>query len=255
MTANPEQIFRTHKPDYTGMNVEEVTFATLTNLYGKPQDYQMDIITSQTVPSNGKTVMFIHGGGFSQPCDKRQAYICLFAKELCAQGYTVISPDYPILDDMSELHSASQERALEIFESSGRAANAAFDYVMDHAQQYGLKGGKMAIMGGSAGGMTAVYATSQHPERYGALVPLWGSPEPVPSLKDFPPTLCVHGTADEAVPIALEYAFQQALEEAGVSHQLITLEGCGHTPVHRIADYMPAISQLFQQADFAMKTE
>lgn len=246
MAANPEQQFRTFQPDYSGMLVREAAYATLDTYYGGRQDYKLDVITSETVPQNGYVVMFVHGGAFSQPCDKRQAYICLFARELCAQGYTVVSPDYPLFDDVSEFEQ-HPENHLRAFHTSSDAVNMAYRFIMAHAEEYGVKPGRAAIMGGSAGGMASVYAVSKAPEQYFALVPLWGSPTVLPDVTGFPPTLCVHGTEDKAVPISLEEPFAAALEAAGVRHELITLPGMGHTPVMKLPEYMPAILLLLEE--------
>ncbi|MGN0778713.1 MAG: alpha/beta hydrolase [Aristaeellaceae bacterium] len=244
--ANIEEMFRTRQPDYSGLCVREVTYATLDTYYGGQQDYKLDVITSETVPQNGYVVMFVHGGAFSQPCDKRQLYICLFARELCAQGYTVVSPDYPLFDDVSEFET-HPENHMRAFQTSSDAVNAACRFIMAHAEEYGVKPGKAAIMGGSAGGMASVYAVSKAPEQYFALVPLWGSPTILPDVTGFPPTLCVHGTDDKAVPIALEKPFGEALDAANVPHELITLPGWGHTPIPQMPVYMPSILRLLAQ--------
>lgn len=246
MATNPEQQFRTYEPDYSGMDVREVVYATLDNYYGGKQEYKLDVITSQTVPQNGYVVFFVHGGAFSQPCDKRQAYICLFARELCAQGYTVVSPDYPIFNDVSEFEQQPEKHPLA-FNTSGAAVNVAYHFIMEHAAEFGVKPGKVAIMGGSAGGMASVYAASKEPGNYFALVPLWGSPTLLPDVTGFPPTLCVHGTDDKAVSIELEKPFADALEAAGVPHQLITLPGWGHTPIPQMPVFMPAILDLLEK--------
>ncbi len=247
MANNPEQRFRTFQPDYSGMNVLEVPYAVLDTYYGGRQTYNLDVITSETVPQNGDTVLFVHGGAFSQPCDKRQAYICLFARQLCALGYTVVSPDYPLFNDVREFED-HPEKHLTAFRTSGAAVNTAFHYIMDHAAEFGVRPGKAALMGGSAGGMASVYAVSREPENYSALVPLWGCPPILPdSMEGFPPTLCVHGTEDRSVPFGLEQPFADALDAAGAAHQLIPLPGQGHTPISQMPLFMPAILKLLEE--------
>lgn len=45
---------------------------------------------------------------------------------------------------------------------------------------------------------------------------------------EYPPTLLAHGTDDTDVPYALSAQMADALQHAGVEHELITLEGAGH---------------------------
>ena len=45
---------------------------------------------------------------------------------------------------------------------------------------------------------------------------------------DDPPILLVHGDADELVPISNSEILAAALDDAGVVHDFITIEGAGH---------------------------
>lgn len=51
---------------------------------------------------------------------------------------------------------------------------------------------------------------------------------------DFPPTLLLHGTADTDVPYGQSVAMAAALKTVGVAHELVTLEGGGHTFDNRV---------------------
>jgi dipeptidyl aminopeptidase/acylaminoacyl peptidase len=45
---------------------------------------------------------------------------------------------------------------------------------------------------------------------------------------DYPPTLMVHGTADEDVPYSESAAMDKELARLAVPHELVTVEGAGH---------------------------
>ena len=59
-----------------------------------------------------------------------------------------------------------------------------------------------------------------------------------------PPTLLLHGTADELVPIDQSVGFHKRLRELGVRADLIPGEGGGHGHVHRPPYYGPALKQM-----------
>lgn len=61
------------------------------------------------------------------------------------------------------------------------------------------------------------------------------------SAHTIPATLSIHGIEDVLVPYPLEEAVQAAFAQQNVPHKLITLPGCGHTPLNKFADFMPAI--------------
>ena len=59
-----------------------------------------------------------------------------------------------------------------------------------------------------------------------------------------PPTLLLHGTADELIPFDQSVRFHQRLRELGVRADLIPGEGGGHGHIHRPPYYAPALEQM-----------
>ena len=54
--------------------------------------------------------------------------------------------------------------------------------------------------------------------------------EPVRNVtKDYPPTLLMHGTKDTDVPYEQSAMMAEELKRHGVDHELITVEGGGHS--------------------------
>lgn len=241
---NPEIEFRDkYKPDYSGMTLTELAFCEMEDHNGIRQTYKLDLITPPNRPAKPRpVVVFVHGGGFTQPCDKRQAYISVFARALTASGYAVVSPDYPIFDDETQLNAAGGETAG--YDKAGEAIHRAYQYIAAHAEELELDVNRIAIMGGSAGGWASFYGIGNYTDRYRAFVNLWGAPEQFPDLAEFPPTLSVHGNADTLVPYQRELPIQEALEAHGIEHRFITLDGSGHTPLDRMGDFLPQVMAL-----------
>ncbi len=240
MGAPEMEYRRKYKPDYSGMTVMEVPFCSMEDHSGTPTEYKLDVITAQSV-TFGKlpVVFFIHGGGFLKPNDKRQAYISVFARELTRNGYAVVSPDYPQFDNEQQLAAAGGEAAG--YKKAAQALHDAYRFVAENGEQWNLDASRIAIIGGSAGGWAAFYTIANYRDPYRAFINCWGSPTVLPSVTDFPATLSIHGTEDALVPYALETAAQTALEQAGIDHELITLPGCGHTPLNKFGEFMPVI--------------
>lgn len=238
--SNPEAQFRRYPPDYTGIRVEEPVFASLSDPYGQVRDCRMDILTPETAGEAPRPVIcFVHGGGFLQPCDRKQAYISYFAQKLLPAGYTLAVPDYPLFENADDLAAAGDEYAQSRYAAG--AIHQAAAWLRAHAGEYHLDTRKMVLMGGSAGAIGAFRALAEAPDEFAVFVNLWGAPEVVPDVRRFPPVYSVHGTADALVPYDREPPLQQALAAAGIPHELYTIPGAGHTPIPQALEHLPRI--------------
>lgn len=222
---------------YEGMNVEEIVYGEMTGHYGEEKEYALDLVTPLEGEGPYPVAFFLHGGGFSSENDKRQAYIPRFAKELTDAGWAMVSPDYPVYNNRQD--SAGNYTPGAIL--AAEAVQLAYEYLEENAEELGLDMSRVVLLGGSAGGMAGFYAVAAHPEQYKAFINLWGAPEDVPDLSSFPPTLSVHGTADATVPFERELGIQDELESYGIRHDLVVLEGAGHTPIGQMSIYMPVV--------------
>jgi acetyl esterase/lipase len=224
---------------------EDIVFRTVTNHAGEREDLRLDVYTPEgDTRTDRRAILWIHGGGFRPGNDKRQSYIVRIATEFARRGYVGVSCDYRVREEpKSDLAGAFRDAA-----EDGRAALA---WLRAHAEEYGVQADRVVVAGGSAGGMTAVTLSaleavggpSAGVPSIAALVNLWGSPSPEAYLAAvdgrFPPTITVHGTADQLVPYENSVVLTALLERAGVRHELVTIEGAPHTPVA----YMPAFAE------------
>ena len=243
----PEQEFRSkYKPDYTGMKITELPFAKIENYCGDVETFCLDLIVSEEPPAHpAPVVMFIHGGGFIKPNDKRQAYISLFARALTQAGYAVVSPDYPQFEDERQMEKMGGEPAG--YRKAAEAIHLAYRYLKENAGKLNIDESRIAMIGGSAGGWAAFHAIAGYPDPYRAFISCWGTPLQLPPVASFPPTLSIHGTEDRLVPYELETAAQESLRRAGIRHELIALEGSGHTPLDRLPEFLPAMMQWLER--------
>jgi len=217
--------------------VEDIPFGQSPNADGEIETLRLDLylpVKDATLPR--PAILWFHGGGFRPGNDKRQVYIPWFAKAFAARGYVGIAPDYRLrADPVPDLAGAVGDAVSD--------ARMALEWVRANAQAYQIDRERIALAGGSAGGMVVLNLCHDpnlpaNRERDGlfAVLDMWGTPGGAARLfdrvnPDSPPTLLVHGTADELVPYQWSHDLAQELGQAGVDHVLLSLPDAPHTPL------------------------
>src|SRR5205823_1852171 len=112
----------------------------------------------------------------------------LSALPYLAMGYSVVNVEYR-LADVSLAPAAIED------------CRCALRWVVGHAKDYNFDVGRIVIAGASP--LTYVRA-------------------------GVPPTIAIHGDADPLVPYAHSTRLNDALQKAGVAHELVTVPGGGH---------------------------
>jgi acetyl esterase/lipase len=183
-------------------------------------------------------------GGWMSSDGMQRAYESMFVP-LVDAGFTVFavkhgsSPRYFVPDAWSDV-------------------SAAFQYIGEHAREYGVDPQRLGVSGISAGGhlslMLGTYTdanTKHRPKAVVAYMPpvdlrgMAGPNDNFPALDfdstleagispidyvsaDDPPTLLVHGDADELVPIRNSERMHEALKAAGVETKFVVIPGAPH---------------------------
>jgi acetyl esterase/lipase len=195
-------------------------------------------------------ILWIHGGGFRPGNDKRQKYIVTFATEFAKRGFVSVAPDYRVRSELGQDRLPALRDALD-------DCRAALAWIRAHANEYGVDASRIAVGGGSAGGMIAVNLAAVEGRSSGdagvfALIDLWGSPaaslKATPIGPRFPPAILIHGTADELVPFAQSEALASELAASGVPHELRAIQGAPHTPTAAMADILEWTSAFVYRA-------
>ena len=194
--------------------------------------------------------VFIHGGGFTGG-DKRLLDLC---SKIAAQGFAVVSINYRLTLKYKKVSgascSANMSKGLpangtfhpvlnEAINNASDDAISALQWIKDNASKYGLNINKVAISGGSAGGMTALhvaYVAKQKILPIMAVVNLWGGLENADVIsKNSPPILIYHGDLDETINIAYAHAIKERMDSIGSQKsQLQVLKGKGHAQYNLI---------------------
>lgn len=96
-------------------------------------------------------------------------------------------------------------------------------------QNYRIAAGKTVIVGFSMGGAAVWEMARQHPDRFGAAIPVAASPPSELSGIDWTvPMFIIHSRDDEIIPYADAEAAYHHLKDRGLNIEMIAIEGLGH---------------------------
>jgi len=215
---------------------EAVVFGT-----GGGRELRCDIFEPPPAVKNGIGVLLIHGGGWSQG-DRSQlkGYGVLLGR----RGYTCIASEYRLTGEaLWPAQIEDVKCALRYFRANAAEFGIDPERIVVSGNSAGghlslVAGGTSAVSafegsGGNAEQPTSVAAvisfyppTGLDRRSWGGMPSLFGPGAPVETLqqaspltyatKDFPPTLLIHGNADEVVPAAEATNMYEALNAAGV---------------------------------------
>ncbi|ADY51317.1 Carboxylesterase type B [Pseudopedobacter saltans DSM 12145] len=189
--------------------------------------------------------MFIHGGGFSGG-DKEQTAV--FCNKLASNGMAVVSINYLLYLKLNKIKGAScsanmskglptsgkfQDGLHHAIYVASADASLALKWIKENANKYNFNLKKVAISGGSAGAMTALYtALCKQPQsqQISAIVNLWGGLENNNQIVNTNiPVLTFHGDKDALISVDYAYSLHEFLEKKGnKSSKLVIMEGIGH---------------------------
>lgn len=155
------------------------------------------------------------------------------ADGLAAEGYLVVAPD-----TFRGSTTAWIPRAIyQVITTPPERVNADLDAVFAWLEaQPAANSARVAVAGFCYGGRTSL-VYSLHNNRLAATVVFYGSPETDPAvLKDLPgPVLGIFGGADQSIPLEDVRAFEAALAEANIPHEITVYPGQPHAFVQDMA--------------------
>ncbi|WKZ35113.1 MAG: dienelactone hydrolase family protein [Anaerolineales bacterium] len=155
------------------------------------------------------------------------------ADGLAAEGYLVVAPDTFRGSTTSWIPRA----IYQVSTTKPEQVNADLDTVYAWLEaQPAVDSSRIAIIGFCYGGRTAL-AYSLHNNQLAATVVFYGSPETDPAvLKNLPgPVLGIFGGADQSIPLENVTAFETALTQAGVQHEITIYPDQPHAFVQDMA--------------------
>ncbi len=226
---------------------------------GPDRKEKLDLYLPAEEPKPGAKrpgIVIIHGGGWTGG-DKGAKREINIGTTLAAHGYVCVSINYALA---SKGHPTWPENLQD--------CKRAVRWLRKNAEAYQIDPDHIGAIGGSAGGhLTALLALTGPDDgldpsddagiscRVQAAVPMYphmaasmdghpvmlpGSRSEVPDLyfratpinhvtRDDPPLLILHGTADTTTPLSQSERLARRLEEVGVVHQFVILDGAKHS--------------------------
>lgn len=171
-------------------------------------------------------VVLVHGGGFVAG-DREQ--LVPYAEALAGLGYVVAAIDYRLSDGSWFPTDRLDDPGLRQAAARAREdATAAVTWLRAAADRYEVDRGRIAVLGYSAGGITAVEVAS-HGAPVQAGVAIAGAGIELDALKAGDgPLLLFHGDADVVVPVDLADDTCDAAGAGGVACRVRRFPGEGH---------------------------
>lgn len=182
-------------------------------------------------------LVWIHGGGFVSGT-RTDGQIPRLARSMALRGYVSVSISYRLRSPAA--FNADQAGGIR---DAVHDARAAVRWVRANSSALRLDPTRVALVGSSAGGITALFAAYEstwgegasgnpgYPSNVKTVLNFWGMlPEAADSVMQAgePPLLIFHGTEDTTVPYAEAQQLVARAVQVGIPHRLVTLTGQGH---------------------------
>jgi phospholipase/carboxylesterase len=183
----------------------------------------------------GRAVLFLHGVG-----DSGQGGLLSIGglwQEHLPPDTEFLCPDGPMAFDMAP--TGRQWFSLKDFspwarlEGTKMAAPFLNDYIDNVMTSRNLRESQIALVGFSQGTIMSLYVAPRREKPVAGVIGYSGvliGGDSLPAEKKCaPPTLLVHGTADEVLPYSFMKPSEQGLKAAGIPVETLTCPGIGHT--------------------------
>ena len=225
--------------------------------------YRSSFLDGKELP----VILFIHGGGFAGG-DKRAKGNEMICMQLANEGFVVISMNYYLTLKHEKTPGAScsanmaagipnegfHPKLQKAIQDASADAQAVLKWIKRFAGTYKLDLSRVAISGGSAGAMTALYTAymaEDNPVQIKAVIDFWGGLEKTQAIQknNSPALLAYHGDQDELIHVDYAYALKDRLDELGQKQSFLhVMKGKGHARYDIISkEKIPEISEFLKQ--------
>lgn len=212
--------------------INDVNYKDDTRKKIKQSPCLLDVYVRRDVEKDRPVIVLVHGGGFWEG-DKQSDFYKQVANAYAISGYVAISVNYRLKEQHEPYtHSILQYCIEDVM--------AAVNWLKSNHKKYKIDTTLFFIAGDSAGGGIAVN-TSYTRCCFVGCIDLWGglpgevkweAPIYTRNIDNAIPTLIMHGTADNIIPVATSLQLKKVLDGNSIYNEMQLLEGADHYPVH-----------------------
>lgn len=214
------------KPIFEKVDIEANTvYAEATNYKGQQEKLLLDVYKpSGDKETNRPAIIWIHGGGYTSG-SKDSGIQKDLAIDFAKKGYVTLSINYRLgQDGYAGVKDAVND------------ANAAYKWLIENSQEYGVDKNHIAFGGYSAGGNVVINLCFSNSKDYGidkkgifAAIDLAGGQKYLEDeYENSPPCIIIQGTSDSKVPYSSSEDLAKNLREKGIYYTLYPIKGCDH---------------------------
>lgn len=203
--------------------IEDITYRNVSG-----EEIKLDIyMPDEEINTPRPAIMLLHSGGMTSGDKKSDSLIKNLSMDFAKMGYVTFNVNYRLSDG---------ESYVDAVEKGSSDITAAFHWIEDNAQVYGVDKNRIAVGGYSAGASLAINVCYSNNPGYdintqsvlGVIDLSGGDTFYSESVRGETPCLIIHGDADTTVPYRGSEIFQNMLESKGVKAELYTLSGLNH---------------------------
>ena len=143
-TVNTKNSYEPLREPYTGVKKNgQYVIAEINYSKEYPNSFLDITYTNENTEEDRPTLFYFHGGGFfggskNDGDPLAESDVTALIDDICAEGFNIVNVDYALVPDYH-------------FPTPLVQANLAFQYMIDHSEEYNINMDKVVIMGSSAG--------------------------------------------------------------------------------------------------------
>jgi len=231
---------------------KDVVYSKAVNYKGESVQLTLDVYQPENdTQVNRPAIIWMHGGGFTNGSKDASLFEKDLAIDFAKKGYVTLDINYRLRDALT----TSQE-SYSALEDAVADAAAAYKWLQENSEVYGVDKNYIAFAGYSAGAATAINLCYSDFAKYGidksgvlGVVDMAGGYISLGSVKKGDPAcIIIQGTKDETVPLSNSMKLSGALNKKEINCVFYQLENYTHDLTLRFDDISNQITMfLYKQ--------